>query len=211
MKVLIPILFLGVGVATGYFIGVNTTKKKEQVATTNSPKLVTEVIYDTIVEKERVEVPVYIPNPDSTVSNYDSTALAITTDSTEVEVEQTDTLPESDGLVIKRERLIEAKELKINYLTITEEKDTLIKELLGINDTKAKTISVEFWESPLNFSGYKCSKNKLIVYGLSPQFSYSFHKKGELMYLAHDAVCYEMKETVEFLKLKQVNPSILDD
>jgi len=83
----------------------------------------------------------------------------------------------------------------------------LLKSAIDVNDIDKKYINVEFWESPINFSGYKLSKSKLIIYGLSPQLDYQIYKRNESYYLIFHSITYELFETEEFRQFVQTfNP-----
>ena len=66
---------------------------------------------------------------------------------------------------------------------------------------------IEFWESPIHYSGYKLSKSLLIVYDLSPQFDYVLYKRNEDYYLNFQSIYYQLKETDEFLSFHLVDQS----
>ncbi len=108
---------------------------------------------------------------------------------------------------ISTEKLIKTISLNLNYLTDEVEQDTAIKDMLGIDEVKTNSVFVEFWESPLNFEGYKLSKKKLIVYGLSPQFDYKFYKDGTDYFLSYQNVYLKMRETQDFLPFAEVSKS----
>lgn len=108
---------------------------------------------------------------------------------------------------ISTEKLIKTITLSLNYLSEEVEQDTAIKDMLGIDEVKTNSVFVEFWESPLNFEGYKLSKKKLIVYGLSPQFDYKFYKDGSDYFLSYQNVYLKMRETQDFLPFAEVAKS----
>jgi len=108
---------------------------------------------------------------------------------------------------ISTEKLIKTISLTLNYLTEEVEDDTAIKDMLGIEEVKTNSVFVEFWESPLNFEGYKLSKKKLIVYGLSPQFDYKFYKDGSDYFLSYQSIYLKMRETQDFLPFAEVSKS----
>lgn len=212
MRYAVPILFLVAGLTIGYLVGKElTTSNQHPLVATNQPERITEFIYDTVVERETIEVPVYIEPKDSSIFRKDTARFTEKLDTIQRVILPRDTIVDDLNVIIKRDRLIAAKEITINYLSDHVDKDTLIKELLGIKEIRPEKMLVEFWESPINFKGYKCSKHKMIIYGLSSQFVYELHKKNNLFYLVHDAVYYELQETNEFLNLKQVNSAILND
>lgn len=108
---------------------------------------------------------------------------------------------------ISTEKMIRSVQFPIVYLADEQPADTTMAELLGIEDVQSKSMFVEFWESPLNFEGYKLSKKKLVVYGLSPQFDYKVYKEGTNYYLSYQNVYYKMKETQDFLPFTEVAKS----
>lgn len=141
------------------------------------------------------------------VEDYSDTLEFYESDSTLMELNYTDTLAEDD-LSISREKMIKSVKLPIVFLgEEVAAKDTAIKEMLGIDEMVAKSLFVEFWESPLNFEGYKLSKKKLIVYGLSPQFNYKIYRNDNNYYFAYQNVYYKMKETQDFLPFLEVAKS----
>jgi len=124
-------------------------------------------------------------------------------DSLLVEFMYTDTAHSEDH--ISTEKLMKAVYIPIVYLSEEVEKDTTIKEILGIEEVQNKTMFVEFWESPLNFEGYKLSKKKLIVYGLSAQFDYKIYKDEATYFFSYQSIYYKMKETQDFLPFVEVS------
>jgi HD-GYP domain-containing protein (c-di-GMP phosphodiesterase class II) len=58
---------------------------------------------------------------------------------------------------------------------------------------KTMTISVELWQNPLNFRGYKFSKNKLILYGIDTEEPLSFYYFREKFYMRWRDKFYELQ------------------
>lgn len=105
---------------------------------------------------------------------------------------------------ISTEKMIRSVQFPIVYLAEQTPTDTMMAEALGIEDVQSTSMFVEFWESPLNFEGYKLSKKKLVVYGLSPQMDYKLYKEGSDYYFSYQNVYYKMKETQDFLPFTEV-------
>lgn len=112
-----------------------------------------------------------------------------------------------EGENISTEKLIKSVYIPIVYLSEENAKDSTMQELLGIDEVKTNSMFVEFWESPLNFEGYKLSKKKLIVYGLSSQFDYKLYKDGSVYYFSYQNIYYKMRETQDFLPFAEVSKS----
>ena len=50
-----------------------------------------------------------------------------------------------------------------------QETDSTLESMSDITDNKESVyFRVEFWKSPLNYKGYKMSKGKIVLYGLTP-------------------------------------------
>lgn len=126
-------------------------------------------------------------------------------DSLDAEYLLNDSLNDLDN--ISTEKMIRSVQFPIVYLAEQTPSDTMMAEALGIEDVQSTSMFVEFWESPLNFEGYKLSKKKLVVYGLSPQMDYKLYKEGSDYYFSYQNVYYKMKETQDFLPFTEVAKS----
>lgn len=211
MKYVVLIGSIAVAGAAGYFIGYNQHKKKV-IVEAGEPELVTEYIYDTIVKKQKVKVPVNEDTVDSlAVELVDTLDFTVDEDSLMTEIELLDTLDRTEELNINRDELLGSKRIAITYLNRPEKKDSLMKEMLGIKETMPRELNVQFWRSPVNFSGYKLSKNTLVLYGLPAQLAYKIYSKDMVYYLANDAFFYKIDVTQEFLPFKEADRAILDD
>ena len=211
MKYLLVISVFLIGGLIGFFVGKNSTVIIEKRNKITEAQVITEVVYDTIIKKEVIEVPVPVIIVDSL--SLDTTPIE-SVDTTEVtdQIEIKDTSEIDSDIVIRRERIIKSKKYQIIFLTEEIKKDTALKEMLGIKESKITELIVEFWESPLNFSGYKLSKNKLILYGLSDQFKYQIYKRNKVYYIGFEDILYGLKETQEFLPFVEVDrENILND
>jgi hypothetical protein len=139
------------------------------------------------------------------LENENDTLRTTPSDSLLVEFMQADSLNDDEN--ISTEKLTKSLYIPIIYLSEETSKDTLMEEMLGIEEVKASSMFVEFWESPLNFEGYKLSKKKLIVYGLSSQFDYKVYKDGTTYFFSYQNIYYKMKETQDFLPFVEVSKS----
>jgi len=212
MKILIPLCLLGVGLAIGYAVGVNSGKvsKGEHFITDSIPSVST-IVYDTIIKTRIVEV------EKKTVLKSETDTLAvdsldqkkvIVTDTLKINVQEVkDSVTDENLSIVADVRLKLINLPVIHVLSNVDDSDSLLKSAIDINDIDNKYINVEFWESPINFSGYKLSKSKLIIYGLSPQLDYQIYKRNESYYLIFHSITYELFETEEFSQFVQTfNP-----
>lgn len=62
-----------------------------------------------------------------------------------------------------------------------------------------RPLHVEFWESPVNFKGYKMNGNNVILYGISPDDSLRFERRqdGVWMYHFNENAVYLLVPTTE--------------
>ena len=198
------ILLIGLGI--GFFIGQYTAEFNSGESDTEND-YITETITDTIIKTKTVKVEVPVTETENTDTSQVDT-VQYNSDSLDTElVEVEDTTYED--LSIRTEKLIGSKWLKVNVVEETEDKDTLIKEMLGIHNKLPSKLLVEFWQSPLNFSGYKLSRSKLILYDMPVELDYSLYRNKENYYLRAQTVYYSLKETEEFLPYKEVNKEVV--
>jgi hypothetical protein len=211
MKYLIPAIFLILGLSVGYFVGKNSNQVQEKniaVKTVTSPSKI-KVVHDTIVKQTVVELekPSIKPKISLDSTTTDS-ILNKTLDTTKINyITKNDTLEANNNIAnveenikINSDKKIDIKQLKIIQLSPqhTSKSDSLINKMINVKPIYIKEIIVEFWESPLNYSGYKMSKSKLIVYGLNPHFNYELYYKNGKYFLNFEQVYYQLEETLTF-------------
>ena len=72
---------------------------------------------------------------------------------------------------VVRDRLIARKPIILQQFNAVKDTSAtgLIADKVSEDYTFNKKLAVEYWESPIDFLGYKLNKNQLILYGISPQ------------------------------------------
>jgi len=205
MKYILPISLLLVGLTAGYFVGVNSNKNVVVENNDITEHITTQIVHDTVVKKEIIEIPQVdksSENLDSvTVQNLDSNGIKLDSISEQYISKPIDsTVFVDEQIKIKTDTKLSSKKISIIYLeNNSNDKDSLIKDALAINEVNNESILIEFWESPIHYSGYKLSKSKLIVFDLSPQFDYVIYKNENNYYLYFQSIYYELNNTGEFL------------
>lgn len=202
MKWMLPIGLLIVGLIAGYAIGISVAHSEEDELEPET-EYITETVVDTVTQIETVKIPIIEEQVDSTNEFSDTLFSALDSAATGFEI---DTV---EDLSIRTERMIGQKKLTVNVLAEFEEKDSLIKSMLGIKDKMPKTILVEFWESPLNFSGYKLSRSKLVMYGMPIGLEYKLYRRKGDYFLSAQSFYYSLKETEEFLPYLEVSKEVV--
>jgi hypothetical protein len=128
-----------------------------------------------------------------------------------------DTSNNSDeNFIIKRDEVLDAKIIPVADLQQSESvnsSDSLLEKISGIKDEK-KNISVsfqvEFWQSPVNYKGYKMTKNKIVLFGIYPEENIKLYHLDNAIFMKHNQNYYKLYFTDEFKQFEKVNePSIL--
>lgn len=89
--------------------------------------------------------------------------------------------------------------------------DSLLGNYQRRSDTENMLV-VEFWQSPLNFRGYKMSHHKLIIYGLDQVEAFSLHSDGKSFFIKYFENIYPVSQTLEFKQLiPLLDPVLLEE
>jgi len=201
MKYLISIGLLVVGLLAGYLIGSSFSGK--EVTENTTTEYITEFVHDTVVETQLINVPEEVEM--DTVSTLDTLELIDTV----LVAETKDTSLQDDNLSINREVLKKSAWIKVEVLAENAPQDSLIAEMMNIKQQLPDQILIEFWESPLGYSGYKLNRNKLILYGMPEQMNYKIYRKKNQYYFSTENIYYSIRETEDFLPYLEVEKSEL--
>ncbi len=191
-----------VALIIGFLIGQNTTPIEKI-------KFIKEQVVDTVYSSKlvKVEVEKEVRSVDTIFveakNEVDDSLSKETSDTTRIENNSI----KDDSLQIKRDRKLKSETLPLVIIKDVE-KDTLLEQLLDIKSVDQKQIAVEYWESPLNYQGYKLSKSKLIIYGIWPLMPSQIYKNESVYYLKVNNLFYELQETVDFRKMINISKPI---
>lgn len=107
-------------------------------------------------------------------------------------------LDEEEINVMKEEHLSD-KKIKVINLDSKVQKDTLVNKLAGVTkDEYPDVFTVEFWKTPLNSKGYKMTRNRIVLYGLSDFSNITIYKVEDKIYLKDDDFVYKITSSSEF-------------
>jgi hypothetical protein len=91
---------------------------------------------------------------------------------------------DSGDYVVLRDKLLHSQRVKIvkNLSNKAQASDQLI-DRMSSDDFFSDNITVEFWESPIDYQGYRLNKTKLILFGINPNESFMLtqNAQGELL------------------------------
>ena len=116
----------------------------------------------------------------------------------------------SEEIIVKKDELLSTRFVNINDLNEKEDrsklmKDSLLVDLSGVQENKkAGTYLVEFWQSPLNYRGYKMAKNKIVLFGINQPEDVKIYQLEDQIYMKYLDKVYRVVLTNEFEQLEMV-------
>ncbi|MBA3900662.1 MAG: hypothetical protein H0X62_10715 [Bacteroidetes bacterium] len=122
-----------------------------------------------------------------------------------------------EQIVVKKDELLSSKIINLINLTHNQDpaklkKDSLAQISSGIKEIEpVSAVTVEFWKSPINYRGYKMSRNKLIVFGLQETGNAKLFLINDLLYLKNFDKVYKIQKSTDFRSLEvTTEPEILN-
>lgn len=133
-----------------------------------------------------------------------------TKNSPNINYNEVDALLKEDDIKVAQEELLSVKNIKVIDLDATSKRDTLTGQLAGVTSSDYPNLFfVEFWKTPLNSKGYRMTRNRVILYGLSDFSSITIYKVDDNFYLKNDDVVYKISSGTEFKPMELVQDSNL--
>jgi len=129
----------------------------------------------------------------------------------------TDPAEDDSDVVVMTNQLIVATSVSVQSRDTakgnkkTEKMDSTIAAMSEVSESKEpQSYRLEFWKSPLNYKGYKMSRNTIIVYGLQPSGGEIWLSKEEgKFYLINGLTPYRLDYTDDYKPLEQVTDKAL--
>ena len=93
------------------------------------------------------------------------------------------------------------REFEVEYNT-----QSLIDTLMGVNPSEENsyTLQVEFWQSPINYRGYKKSLQKLVIYGIKDVENVHFMSNNDNLIMISNDRKYLLRNSSSFTKLEPI-------
>lgn len=119
-----------------------------------------------------------------------------------------------EDIVIKKDRLIFSASLRLTIKNGNDSiaaKDSILGELSGVHlEAEKKEYIVEFWESPINYKGYKMGNKKIVLFGIGEEFEkISLIQVEKKIYLKYYDMVYQLDVTYNFEPLKKITDKTL--
>lgn len=117
--------------------------------------------------------------------------------------------PEAGGdeIIIRKDELLGQQVLSVNNLDNPEENDSVAGKPAA--DIPRSYITIEFWKSPLNYRGYKFSRNKLVIFGLETGDIESVAKVDNSTYLKTSLGVFRIETATDFRQMERVTDESL--
>lgn len=212
-------ILVGLIVAGGFFIfklddyfkELNFYKSVSNTFSTDEKVTVSESKEPTIIEaKEKKKK----AKQESVVINEDDSAVESNSSKPDTTKIAKDSLtlenPTTDDVIVRKDELLSTKTLEVINMDPVAKmtgKDSLLQKVSGIKDDRSSSkqfINIEFWSSPLNYKGYKMSKYKLILYGVSSPEGLKIFKLDEVVYLKSASFVYRLDASGDFKPYERI-------
>ena len=193
---LIILVSITIGWLFGFYLSNSEPVKPETVY---QEKFTTKIVRDTVKVKQLVFVDRHVSD---TTENQDTITQSLIDSRDSLGFEDEDSLQFDDTGEIITDQLITSKRVHIDWVV----NDSLdISELLNKKASSFnETIIVEYWQSPLNLTGYLLNRNKLKLFGFNPDEPITLQvidEKNELI-LKSSTFLLRLSKTSNFKSLK---------
>jgi hypothetical protein len=196
-----------------YFKELNLYKKVSQTFTPAKDNSTLE--QNPIVEKQKKNNSKTIKKANTKDSSDVKPAPDLSILSDTSKVMRTDSLNASftatEDIIVKKDELLATKTMEVFNMNPTANKpsgkDSLLQKVSGISDERStgkQMFNVEFWQSPLNYKGYKMSKYKIVVYGIASAEGLKLYKLDDLIYLKFMSNVYKLDYSGEFKPYERI-------
>lgn len=115
-----------------------------------------------------------------------------------------------EEIIVRKDELIASKNIDIiNIADTKQERDTIMQQVSGVKEDYKSPNKIEFWKSPINYKGYKMTRNKIVLYGINATDPFSVFKIDDAFYLKHLTNVYKLEYTNDFKQFEKVSdPSL---
>ncbi len=122
----------------------------------------------------------------------------------------------SDDIVVRKDELLTSKTLEvINVNPVSSKnnsKDSLLQRVSGVQDDKNSgkmILNIEFWQSPINYKGYKMSKYKVVLFGIASAEGIKLFKSDDAIYMRNQNSVYKLDYASELKPYEKVSDESL--
>jgi len=148
-----------------------------------------------------------IEQPDSSASKESTGEQLAVSMVDSIVVDSSSFVTGTDNIVVRKDELLSARNIEmVNLGAGKNGKDSVLSQLSGIREENSKgSYKVEFWQSPINYKGYKMAKNKILLYGINAGDALRLFKIDDNIYLKQAVNAYRLDFTSEFRQFEKVS------
>jgi hypothetical protein len=117
----------------------------------------------------------------------------------------------NENFVVRKDEMQGSRNFEVTNLQQAEQEnpsDSLLEKVSGIKNGKKNILAsfkVEFWQSPINYKGYKMSKNKIVLFGINAQENIKFFHADDAIFMKQNQNFYKLYFTDDFKQFEKVN------
>jgi len=223
-------LVLGLLAGAGFFIfKMDDILKKVNLFSASKDTIIIQQANNTEEKKNKTDVKKYIGQKDTAQKSMTSAEMLAKKYSREIPVRKV--MAEADSLlhdgvnlgkdslnqntsehfIVRKDELLDSKNIEVTNFQQSEPanpSDSLLEKVSGIKDVKKNIIAsfkVEFWQSPINYKGYKMTKNKIVLFGINPEENLKLFHLDDEIFLKHNQNYYKLLFTDEYKQFEKIN------
>ena len=174
-------------------------------------------------KKGKTDIKKYIGKKDSSKNNMSSAELLAQKYSREVSIRKV--MAEADSLlkdssfanenkntnenfIVRKDELLGSMNFEVVNLQQGDQKnssDSLLEKTSGIKSNKNvfASLKVEFWQSPINYKGYKMTKNKVVLFGINADETIKLFHLDDVIFMKHNQNCYKLHFADDFKQFEK--------
>jgi hypothetical protein len=166
---------------------------------------------ETTTDETTTDQPVKPKKNTATVSdgqggNEESPADSLTSDDTAGTAFVSD--PDAD-IVVRTNELLGEKVVTLVNLDGVKAIDSIRSKEAGIKEEPGKSVTIEFWQSPLNYKGYTLSRSRLVLFGFTTEENVVLYRMDQTMFMKTSGGVFRLENTADFRQLERVTDEAL--
>ncbi len=216
-------LVLGLLAGAGFFIfKMDDLLKKGNVFNSSKDTLIIQQqVAGNTGEKNKADIKKYIGHKDTSQKTMNSAELLAKKYSREVPIRRVmaeadsllrDTISPNTGenFIVRKDEMLGSRNFEVTNLQHNETEnssDSLLEKVSGIKDGKKNILAafkVEFWQSPINYKGYKMSKNKIVLFGINAEENIKLFHADDAIFMKQNQNFYKLYFTDDFKQFEKI-------
>ena len=117
--------------------------------------------------------------------------------------------PAGDDIVVRTPEMIGENVLVLRNLDVTAQTDSIARKEAGVRDEASRSMTVEYWKSPLNSKGYKLTRSRLVLFGYTPEDKIQLCKLDNSIYMKTASGFFRLEFSSSYRQLERVTDETL--